>query len=158
MKLYRCPLQCYKHFSFSTRNLTPNTRLVVRKEKIKVYTIFFRTATTIKENHEIILHNLAMVKLCLIFLFHSSVFLVFNDFLVLNSHNKCQNNLSIGTQVKFSLLFNTKKYICYSPVICEQLWKDWATKNAWDQTLRFMCQPLQYFELMSIMTQPIQTL
>lgn len=26
---------------------------------------------------------------------------------------------------------------------------DWATKNAWDQILRFMCQPIQIFELMS---------
>lgn len=35
VKLYQCSLQCYKHFSFSPRNLTPNTRPVVRKEKTK---------------------------------------------------------------------------------------------------------------------------
>lgn len=99
--------QYYKHFPFSIRILTPNTRLVVRKEKKNI--VLFRNATTIKENHEIFLPNLAMVKLCLIFLSHSSLFLVFNDLLVLNSHNKCQNNQSIGTQVRFFSLFNRKQ-------------------------------------------------
>lgn len=55
----------------------------------------------------------------------------------------------MGAQVRFLLLFNRKKYICYSAIICEQLWKDWPIKNAWDHILRSMCQPLQYFELMS---------